>query len=129
MCVWELASAAISVFASPPRRFTGLAGSFADAVGEDRLRRGHRDRLHPVGGHRIRKVHMLAHVPGGQKHATFAVEIADRLAMASSTVQAILVRNKLNRLSHLERVTGEPIRRYERDHPGELLHMHVKKIG
>lgn len=57
------------------------------------------------------------------------VEIAARLAMAASTVHAVLVRCRLNRLSHIERVTGEPIRRYERDRPGELLHMDVKKLG
>lgn len=57
------------------------------------------------------------------------VEIAARLAMAASTVHAVLVRCRLNRLSHIERVTGEPIRRYERDRPGEPLHMDVKKLG
>jgi transposase InsO family protein len=57
------------------------------------------------------------------------VEIADRLDMASSTVHAVLVRCRLNRLSHLDRVTGEPIRRYEHSAPGDLLHQDVKKLG
>ena len=57
------------------------------------------------------------------------VEIADRLGMASSTVHAVLVRCRLNRLTYFDRVTGTPIRRYERDKPGELLHQDVKKIG
>lgn len=57
------------------------------------------------------------------------VEIADRLGMASSTVHAVLVRCRLNRLTHIDRATGEPIRRYEHDHPGDLLHMDVKKLG
>jgi len=57
------------------------------------------------------------------------VEIADRLNMASSTVHAVLVRCRLNRLSHLDRVTGEPIRRYEHARPGDLLHQDVKKLG
>lgn len=57
------------------------------------------------------------------------IEIADRLGMAASTVHAVLVCWRLNRLTHLDRITGEPIRRYERDHPGELLHMDVKKLG
>lgn len=57
------------------------------------------------------------------------VEIADRLGMAASTVHVVLVRCRLNRLTHLDRITGEPIRRYERDRPGELLHMDVKKLG
>ena len=57
------------------------------------------------------------------------VEIGDRLKMPSSTVHAVLVRCRLNRLSHLDRATGEPIRRYEHEHPGDLLHMDVKKLG
>ncbi|GCD88591.1 IS481 family transposase [Nocardioides sp. LS1] len=57
------------------------------------------------------------------------VEIGDRLKMPSSTVHAVLVRCRLNRLSHIDRVTGEPIRRYEHEHPGDLLHMDVKKLG
>jgi transposase InsO family protein len=57
------------------------------------------------------------------------VEIGDRLAMPASTVHAVLVRCRLNRLSHIDRVTGEPIRRYEHERPGDLLHMDVKKLG
>ena len=57
------------------------------------------------------------------------VEIADRLGMPASTVHVVLVRCRLNRLTHIDRVTGEPIRRYERDRPGELLHLDVKKLG
>jgi hypothetical protein len=50
-----------------------------------------------------------------------AVAIADLLGMQASTVHAVLVRCRLNRLSHLDRVTGEPIRRFEHDRPGDLL--------
>ena len=57
------------------------------------------------------------------------VEIGDRLEMASSTVHAVLVRCRLNRLTHIDRVTGEPIRRYEHEHPGDLIHVDVKKLG
>jgi hypothetical protein len=57
------------------------------------------------------------------------VEIAGRLGMAASTVHAVLRRCRLNRLSHVDRATGEPIRRYEHDHPGSLLHVDVKKLG
>jgi transposase InsO family protein len=35
----------------------------------------------------------------------------------------------LNRLSHIDIRTGEPIRRYEHDHPGSLIHVDVKKLG
>jgi transposase InsO family protein len=57
------------------------------------------------------------------------VEIADRLDMASSTVHAVLVRCRINRLTHIDRVTGEPMRRYEHEHPGDLIHVDVKKLG
>ncbi len=57
------------------------------------------------------------------------VQIADRVGVAPSTVHAILVRCRLNRLRHIDRVTGEPVRRYEHDHPGALLHVDVKKLG
>ena len=57
------------------------------------------------------------------------VEIGDRLGVPSATVHAVLVRCRLNRLSHVDRATGEPIRRYEHQKPGDLLHMDVKKLG
>jgi hypothetical protein len=52
-----------------------------------------------------------------------------RSALSPSTVHKILVRYRINRLTYLDRATGEPIRRYEHDHPGAMLHAHVKKLG
>ncbi len=57
------------------------------------------------------------------------VQIAGRLALAASTVHAVLTRCRLNRLAHVERGTGEPVRRYEHDRPGAMLHIDVKKYG
>jgi transposase InsO family protein len=57
------------------------------------------------------------------------IEIADRLNMPSSTVHAVLVRCRINRLSHLDRASGDPIRRYEHEKPGDLIHVDVKKLG
>ena len=57
------------------------------------------------------------------------IQIADRLGMPASTVHAVLVRCRINRLTHVDRVTGEPIRRYEWAHPGDLIHVDVKKLG
>jgi len=54
--------------------------------------------------------------------------LAGRLDMAPSTVHAVLARNGLSRLSRMDRTTGTIIR-YERDHPGELIHIDVKKLG
>jgi len=39
------------------------------------------------------------------------------------------VRCRLNRLSHVDRATGEPIRRYEHPYPGSMIHVDVKKLG
>ena len=57
------------------------------------------------------------------------MQIGDRLGMPASTVHAVLVRCWLNRLSHIDRATGEPVRRYEHEHPGDLIHVDVKKLG
>jgi transposase InsO family protein len=63
------------------------------------------------------------------KHRLGPVQIADRVGLAPSTVHKVLVRCRLNRLSHVDRATGAPIRRYEHDHPGSLVHVDVKKLG
>jgi transposase InsO family protein len=57
------------------------------------------------------------------------VQLAALTGVAPSTAHRVLVRCRLNRLSHVDRATGEPVRRYEHDHPGSLLHVDVKKYG
>jgi hypothetical protein len=47
----------------------------------------------------------------------------------ASTVHRILTRHGLDRLAFLDRPTGQAIRRYERDRPGELIHVDVKRLG
>jgi hypothetical protein len=56
-------------------------------------------------------------------------QIAAQVGLAPSTVHAVLVRCRVSRLAHLDRVTGQPVRRYEHDHPGQLVHVDVKKLG
>jgi len=53
-------------------------------------------------------------------------EIAECLQMALSTVSAVLDRIGLGKLSRLE--PPEPPNRYERESPGELIHIDVKKL-
>ncbi|MFF3460801.1 IS481 family transposase, partial [Streptomyces sp. NPDC002730] len=55
--------------------------------------------------------------------------IAHLLGLVPSTVHRVLTRFGLARLAHLDRATGRPIRRYERDRPGELVHVDIKKLG
>ncbi len=56
-----------------------------------------------------------------------AARIAASLELPRSTVARVLKRQGLNRLKSLE--PQEPPRRYTRRHPGELLHLDVKKLG
>ena len=54
-------------------------------------------------------------------------QIAAEVGVSPATVSRILRRLGLNRLAALE--PAEPIRRYEREHPGELIHLDIKKLG
>ena len=55
--------------------------------------------------------------------------IAWALHLNPSTVHRVLRRYHCHRLAHLDRATAIPVRRYERDRPGELVHVDVKKLG
>lgn len=55
--------------------------------------------------------------------------IAYRLGLNPSTVHQVLRRYGCPRLASLDRATAVPVRRYERDRPGELVHVDVKKLG
>jgi transposase InsO family protein len=53
--------------------------------------------------------------------------IASELAVSRATVSRVLKKEGLHRLSSLD---PAPLpKRYERDHPGELLHLNVKKLA
>lgn len=53
-------------------------------------------------------------------------EIAETLGMALSTVSGVLARIGMGRLG---RLGLEPAVRYERERPGELIHIDIKKLG
>ena len=57
------------------------------------------------------------------------VGIGAKLGMPASTVHAVLVRCRLNRLRYIDVKTGEPARRYEHEKPGAMIHVDVKKLG
>src|SRR5882672_5828503 len=54
-------------------------------------------------------------------------QIAANLAVSPATVSRILRRLGLNRMRDLE--PAEPVRRYEREHPGDMIHIDIKKLG
>ena len=53
--------------------------------------------------------------------------ICQHLGVSAASVSRILRRARLSRWRDLE--PRVPVRRYEREHPGELLHLDVKKLG
>lgn len=55
--------------------------------------------------------------------------IGGQLGVPASTVHRVLCRLGLNRLAWIDRPTGRVIRRIHTDHPGELIHIDVKKLG
>ena len=54
-------------------------------------------------------------------------QIAAETSVSPATVSRVLRRLGLNKLSALE--PAEPVRRYERENPGELIHIDIKKLG
>ncbi len=56
-----------------------------------------------------------------------ALDIAGALGLARSTVARVLVRLGLNRRDRLN--PPEPVKRYERARPGDLIHLDIKKLG
>jgi transposase InsO family protein len=50
------------------------------------------------------------------------------LAMPRSTIYGVLRRHHLSRLAHTDRPSGAVVR-YQRERPGELVHLDVKKLG
>src|ERR1039457_5263126 len=71
------------------------------------------DRVQAIAA--LRRLHMTA------------AEIAEVLAMALSTVSAVLKRIGLGKRSRL--APPEPPNRYERKRPGGLVHVDIKKLG
>lgn len=92
----------------------GLAGL------QDRSSRPHRL-------HRPTAPAVAMHVEALRRQRYTGKQIAADLRISPATVSRILRRLGLNRLNALE--PAEPVRRYEREHPGELIHIDIKKLG
>jgi len=54
-------------------------------------------------------------------------QIAREAKVSPATVSRILRRVRLSRIRDLE--PPEPVRRYERDHPGDMIHIDIKRLG
>jgi transposase InsO family protein len=77
--------------------------------------------------HRPTPQAIVEQVEGLRRRRYTGKQIASDLHISPATVSRILRRLGLNKLSALE--PAEPVRRYEREHPGELIHIDIKKLG
>lgn len=93
-----------------------------DAGLADRSSRAHHLR-HRLGEPVVEAILRLRRELGAGPH-----RIAYELGVAASTVYGVLKRAGLSVLARLDRSTREVIR-YERERPGELVHLDVKKFG
>ena len=64
-----------------------------------------------------------------RQHRWGAAHIGFEAGLAASTVQSILRSEGLGRLDRGDRATATRPQRYQRDRPGELVHIDVKKLG
>ena len=122
---WPVARAAERFQVSWPtaKRWAGRYESEGEAGMADRSSRPHhspRATPQPV----LRKIVHLR-----WKQRLGPIGIAAVVGIAPSTVHRILTVCRISRLSHVDRATGEPVRRYEHPHPGDLVHVDVKKLG
>jgi transposase InsO family protein len=62
-----------------------------------------------------------------RRHQLGPARLAPRAGIPASTLHRILARHGVSRLSDLDRGSGRVIRRIETSHPGELVHMDIKK--
>ncbi len=80
--------------------------------------------------HRLRCLtppEIVARIGALRRQRWTGTQIAQEVGVSRATVFRILGRLGLNRLKALE--PAEPVRRYEREHPGELIHIDIKKLG
>jgi len=97
---------------------------------EDRTSRPHHIANQTAPDVEERVLHARRHHRTGPDHLTYETGVPAR------TITRILRRNGIPRLYECDPLTGELIRaskttaiRYERDRPGELVHVDVKKLG
>ncbi|MFD0279210.1 leucine zipper domain-containing protein, partial [Kitasatospora sp. NPDC127111] len=119
---WPLRRAAERFQVSPTtaKRWADRYRVLGEGGMSDRSSRPHRNprRLPARTERRIVKVRVL--------RRWGPARIAYLLRLNPATVHRVLVRYRLARLSHLDRATGCPVRRYERAAPGELVHVDIK---
>jgi transposase InsO family protein len=122
---WPVAHAAAFFHVAWPtaKRWAERYRAMGAAGMDDRSSRPHRSPTR-TGPQTVKKIVALR-----WRQRLGPVTIGAILGMPASTVHAVLVRAKVNRLHHIDIRTGEVVRRYEHEKPGAMIHVDVKKLG
>ena len=113
-------SAAVGVCPRTVRKWVKRFRSEGIAGLQDRSSRPHRVRR-PTPAETIERIEAL------RRQRWTGAQIARETGVSKASVSRILRRLGLSRLRALE--PADPVRRYEREHPGELIHIDIKKLG
>jgi transposase InsO family protein len=121
---WPPAQAAesLGVSRATAYKWLGRYRQHGEAGLVDRSSRPHRcpHALTPV---QVRRV-----LAARRRHRQGPHRLGYHLGMARSTIYGVLRRHGMSRLAHTDRASGVVVR-YQREHPGELVHLDVKKLG
>ncbi len=116
----EAAGRAAGVCPRTARKWLARFRAEGTAGLSDRSSRPHRLRA-PTAAATVGKIEAL------RRQRLTGQHIARDLGVSPATVSRVLRRLGLNRIAALE--PAEPVRRYEREHPGELIHIDIKKLN
>jgi len=119
-CTLKQAAACFSVSAKTAAKWVRRCREEGPAGLRDRSSRPHRLRR-PTSVKLIERVEQL------RRQRWTGLRIAQQTGLSRATVSRILRRLKLSRIRDLE--PKLPVQRYEHAHPGELLHLDIKKLG
>jgi transposase len=121
---WPPAQAAesLGVSRATAYKWLGRYRAHGQAGRADRSSRPHRC-PHALTTTQVRRV-----LAARRRHRQGPHRLAWRLHMPRSTIYGVLRRHGLSRLAHTDRASGVVVR-YQREHPGELVHIDVKKLG
>lgn len=81
----------------------------------------------PTTSPRLTQQSIVARIVALRRQRLTGKHIALQTGVSPATVSRVLKRAGLSRLKDLE--PAEPVRRYERAHPGELIHIDIKTLG
>jgi transposase InsO family protein len=121
---WPAAQAAQALGVSRATAYKWLARyrALGPAGLADRSSRPHRC-PHALSVPQVRRV-----LAARRRHRQGPHRLAFRLHMPRSTIYGVLRRHGMSRLAQTDRASGVVVR-YQRERPGELVHIDVKKLG